>query len=64
MLPGDQGYVVEIGDLWTNFPSADVEADTKRINAHVETAIQTMLEQYYWVQRRFKTRPEGEEKFY
>ena len=60
MLPGGQGYVTEIGDAWENFPTPDAEADTARMNAWIEAAVRTMPEQYYWVHRRFKTRPEGE----
>ncbi|MFZ4536197.1 lysophospholipid acyltransferase family protein [Propionivibrio sp.] len=64
MLPGGKGYVVEIGDPWPDFPTADVEADTRRMNAFIENVVRTMPEQYYWVHRRFKTRPEGEGRFY
>lgn len=64
MLPDGQGYAVEIGDAWENFPTHDVEADTERMNAWIESAIRTMPEQYYWVHRRFKTRPVGEKKPY
>ena len=64
VLPGGQGYLTEIGDAWENFPTADAEADTMRMNAWIETAIRTMPEQYYWVHRRFKTRPEGESRPY
>jgi KDO2-lipid IV(A) lauroyltransferase len=64
MLPGGGGYVVEIGAPWENFPSADVEADTRRMNAWLENEVRAMPEQYYWVHRRFKTRPAGEERIY
>jgi KDO2-lipid IV(A) lauroyltransferase len=64
MLPGGEGYVVEIGDAWEDFPTEDVEADTTRMNAWIEATIRTMPEQYYWVHRRFKTRPEGETRPY
>ena len=64
MLPGGQGYVVEIGDPWPDFPTKDAEADTRRMNEALETIIRTMPEQYYWVHRRFKTRPEGEPEVY
>ena len=64
MLPGGQGYVVEIGDAWENYPTEDAEADTVRMNQWIESAILTMPEQYYWVHRRFKTRPEGETRPY
>ena len=64
ILPGGQGYQVEIGDPWADFPSEDIEADTARMNAWIEAKIRTMPEQYYWVHRRFKTRPIGEPKPY
>ncbi|MDR2093629.1 MAG: lipid A biosynthesis acyltransferase [Azoarcus sp.] len=64
MLPGSTGYTLEIGEPWEDFPTADIEADTRRMNAWLETAIRTMPEQYYWVHRRFKTRPEGQPRFY
>ena len=64
MLPGGQGYVVEVGQAWENYPTDDVEADTRRMNAWIEEAVRTMPEQYYWVHRRFKTRPAGEPPLY
>ncbi|MDR0441208.1 MAG: lipid A biosynthesis acyltransferase, partial [Candidatus Accumulibacter sp.] len=64
VLPGGQGYLTEIGDAWENFPTDDVKADTARMNAWIETAVRAMPEQYYWVHRRFKTRPEGEARLY
>lgn len=64
MLPGGEGYVVEFGEPWTNFPGSDLEADTRRMNACIEDLVRTMPAQYYWVHRRFKTRPPGEPKIY
>ena len=64
MLPGGQGYVVEIGDAWENYPTENAEADTERMNIWLESIVRTMPEQYYWVHRRFKTRPLGEPKIY
>ncbi|MFZ0106939.1 MAG: lipid A biosynthesis acyltransferase [Thiobacillus sp.] len=64
MLPGGQGYVVEVGQAWDSYPTDDVEADTRRMNAWIEEAVRTMPEQYYWVHRRFKTRPAGEPPLY
>lgn len=64
MLPGGEGYVVRFGEPWVDFPSADVEADTRRMNSWLEGVVRTMPEQYYWVHRRFKTRPRGDARFY
>lgn len=49
---------------WENFPSDHLEDDTRRMNAFIEQRILEMPEQYYWLHKRFKTRPEGEESFY
>ncbi|MCP5247908.1 MAG: lysophospholipid acyltransferase family protein [Candidatus Accumulibacter sp.] len=64
ILPGGEGYAVEVGEPWADFPTDDVEADTRRMNAWIEAAVRTMPEQYYWVHRRFKTRPPGEPRPY
>jgi KDO2-lipid IV(A) lauroyltransferase len=64
MLPGGEGYVTRIGPAWQDFPSDDVEADTRRMNAFIEHEIERIPAQYYWVHKRFKTRPEGETGFY
>ena len=64
MLPGGGGYLLELGAPWADYPTDDVEADTLRMNAWLEGVVRTMPEQYYWVHRRFKTRPEGEPRIY
>ncbi|NMF88347.1 lysophospholipid acyltransferase family protein [Aromatoleum petrolei] len=64
MLPGGKGYVTRLGEPWADFPTADVEADTLRMNQWIESVVRTMPEQYYWVHRRFKTRPPGEKRPY
>ena len=58
MLPGSAGYVVQIGPAWPDFPGADPVADATRMNAWIEAEIRKMPSQYYWVHRRFKTRPQ------
>jgi Kdo2-lipid IVA lauroyltransferase/acyltransferase len=59
-LPGAAGYVLRFYPAWENYPSDDVEADTRRMNAFIEERVREMPEQYYWVHKRFKTRPPGE----
>lgn len=57
-------YVVSIGEPWTEFPTNDVVADTRRVNAFLEAEILQSPEQYYWLHKRFKTRPPGEKGVY
>lgn len=47
-----------------NFPSKDPQLDTDRINQGIESMVKDAPEQYLWLHKRFKTRPEGENKFY
>lgn len=60
----DDGYVVEIGAAWNDFPGTSIETDTRRMNAFIEEAVRQMPEQYFWLHRRFKTRPPGEKRPY
>jgi KDO2-lipid IV(A) lauroyltransferase len=62
MVP--DGYEVEVMPPWDNFPGDSVEADTEFMNRFIENQVLRMPEQYYWVHRRFKTRPPGEQKVY
>ena len=60
----DYGYEVQVLPAWTDVPSGDAVADTARMNARLQDYIATMPTQYYWVHKRFKTRPEGEASLY
>jgi Kdo2-lipid IVA lauroyltransferase/acyltransferase len=60
----DTGYSVEILSPWVNYPTQDLQTDTAMMNARLQTYIDTMPAQYYWVHKRFKSRPEGEESVY
>ncbi len=63
-LPGGQGYVLTCYPAWENFPTGDMAADARRVNAFIEERVREMPEQYFWVHKRFKTRPEGEPRLY
>jgi len=63
-LPGGQGYLLRFYPAWENFPGADPVADARRMNAFIEERVREMPEQYYWLHKRFKTRPPGEPRFY
>lgn len=47
-----------------NFPSNNLEKDAAQINQIFENVIREKPEQYLWLHRRFKTRPQGEVNFY
>lgn len=64
VLPGGAGYVLTFYPAWDNYPSGDDIADARRMNAFIEDRIREMPEQYFWLHKRFKTRPPGEERFY
>ena len=53
------GYEVQVLPAWENFPSTDTVADTTLMNLRLQSYIDQMPEQYYWVHKRFKTRPAG-----
>ena len=64
MLPGGEGYVATLYPAWRDFPSGDDVADARRMLAFIEERILEMPEQYFWLHKRFKTRPAGEARFY
>jgi KDO2-lipid IV(A) lauroyltransferase len=52
-------YQIEIAEPWSDWPSADRERDAVRYMQELEQVVRRHPEQYLWVHRRFKTRPEG-----
>ena len=58
------GYEVEVMPPWDNFPGESVEADTEFMNRFIESQVLRMPEQYFWLHKRFKTRPPGEPRVY
>jgi len=63
-LPGGAGYVVRLYPAWLDYPGGDAEADARRMNAFIEERVREAPEQYYWLHKRFKTRPAGERSPY
>ena len=64
ILPGGQGYRVRFLDPWTDFPTEDPVADAARMNDWIASEVRRNPSQYYWVHKRFKTRPPGEPGLY
>jgi Kdo2-lipid IVA lauroyltransferase/acyltransferase len=50
---------VRVLAAWPDFPTDDLYADTAHMNRCLQTYIDEMPAQYYWVHKRFKERPEG-----
>lgn len=64
LLPGAAGYVITFYPAWENYPTGDIIADTRRMNEFIEQRALEIPEQYFWLHKRFKTRPPGEKDFY
>ena len=60
----DGRYVVEIEPVLENYPSGDDRADTVLWSDWLERKIREHPEDYLWLHKRFKSRPEGQEKLY
>ena len=58
------GYELQVHEAWAGFPSGDLEADTALMNLRLQEYIDAMPSQYYWVHKRFKSRPPGEPGVY
>ncbi len=63
-LSRGRGYEIAFYPPLENFPSGDAVADTTRMNREIEVAVREMPEQYFWLHKRFKTRPKGDPAFY
>ena len=55
----DGGYVIRIGEALGEFPSQNIVTDTARINTEIEAMVRAAPDQYFWLHKRFKTRPNG-----
>lgn len=53
------GYDLIIEAPITNFPTGDHVVDATRTNQVIEHAVRKAPEQYMWLHRRFKSRPDG-----
>lgn len=55
----DGGYRLRILPLDQAIPSADAVSDTATVMAGIEAMARTAPDQYLWIHRRFKRRPDG-----
>ncbi|MHB8453292.1 MAG: lysophospholipid acyltransferase family protein [Acidiferrobacterales bacterium] len=63
-LPYGQGYEVIFRPPLDDFPTGDELVDARRMNEEIEAGVSAMPEQYFWVHKRFKTRPPGVPEYY
>lgn len=59
-----QGYRLVFKPPLTPFPSGDDLKDATLLNQVIEEAVRVAPTQYLWQYKRFKTRPNGEKRFY
>lgn len=57
-------YVVTFQPALQDFPSGDTIQDLASVNALMEAQVRQAPDQYWWIHRRFKTRPPAEPPFY
>ena len=57
-------YVVDIEPVLENYPTGDDLADTVLWSDWLESRVREHPEDYFWLHKRFKTRPEGQKKLY
>jgi Kdo2-lipid IVA lauroyltransferase/acyltransferase len=66
--PNEQKYVLHFGEeiplVQTGDDEQDVLANTAQFTAAIEAFIRRYPDQWLWVHRRWKTRPEGEAPLY
>jgi len=60
----DKTYSIYFSPIFENYPSDDEVENATRLNQEIEKRVRQYPEQYLWVHRRFKTRPEGEPGLY
>lgn len=58
------GYRLIIEAPFTDFPGPDPQADAQRMNDQIAAWVRRAPEQYNWIHRRFRYRPEGAPDLY
>lgn len=60
----DGSYSLRLEAPLADFPSADINTDTARVNQAIEAMVREAPAQYLWLHKRFKTRPPGSPPVY
>lgn len=59
-----KSYVLKFSPALNNYPGTDKVKNATLTNKILQDQINLAPEQYLWIHRRFKTRPDGEKSFY
>jgi KDO2-lipid IV(A) lauroyltransferase len=62
--PDGESCVVRVHPPIEGFPSGRPDADARRMNAIIEEHVRRIPAQYWWIHKRFKTRPPGDPPAY
>ncbi len=62
--PKGRGYRLSVLPALENFPTDDAQSDALRINQMLEQLIMRNPDQYLWVHKRYKNRPEDQPPIY
>lgn len=62
--PNGRGFLLRFAAPLIDYPCGDEVQDATRVNQVLQQGIDQAPEQYLWLHRRFKTRPEGEPDLY
>jgi len=60
----NQTWTLRFSPVLAGFGLGDQESDAAQLNRMLEQSVREVPDQYLWVHRRFKTRPDGEDSFY
>ena len=64
LLPGGAGFEIIVDPPILDFPTGETVADCEIMNQAIENCVRRMPDQYFWVHKRFKTRPRGSPDLY
>lgn len=59
LKPGGRGFEIIFSEPLVDFPSGDDQIDAAKMNKAIEGCVAHEPAQYFWVHKRFKTRPPG-----
>jgi len=62
--PSGAGYLLKFTAPVEGYPGDDEIADAAVMNERIEALVRERPDQYFWLHKRFKSRPDGAPRFY